>query len=252
MKKELPPLDIAMPEGYIIQRTPRIGGGIDYSILNDDPRYPLGMSEHFGGFSAFPSELNEEKLIVMQSHINPEVQRKGIARQIYKQAEKDTGKKIIPDMMLTEMSAPLHNKYGLGNEFGLSNYENVIRENLEKKAKAYNKEAAGTISREFDGISGSLVNKELPPLWPPEYSKQQYERIKRIMNSIGVDKFKSVAPTILKGIGPVAGAATAMFAPSVDAAVADIMGVEEMGISPEQTELDRKYKERIRQLSKRK
>jgi hypothetical protein len=51
----------------------------------------------------------------------------------------------------------------------------------------------------------------------------------------------------LRAVGPVVGAGLALSAPSADAAIAEALGVEELGRSEEQKLLDQKYKERIRQ-----
>lgn len=252
MDKKLPlPSPIILPDGYILERTPLLGGSVSYGIR----RYPetglIDSGTEVGRFIAHPNELNEEELITMSSDLEPEIQRKGIARQIYKQAEIDTGKKIIPDQLLSEMSAPLHRDYGLGKEFGLSKYEDIIKRGVEKRAASENERWAGKIVKQHSPWTGEVIEKVAPPVWPPQVAKDTYERIKGIMNVHGLDKFRSVIPSVLKG----AGVAGALAAPSADAAVMDAVipgGVEELGSSPEQQDLDRRYLQRIRQLSERK
>jgi|LakMenE18May11ns_1017448.scaffolds.fasta_scaffold9829030_2 hypothetical protein len=249
MKKELPPLNIEMPEGYIIDRALGYGGDkIHYDVKKFDPRYPLRLQQSLGGFTSYLSDFNPDELITMSSQIEPEAQRKGIARQIYKQAELDTGKKILPDRMLSDMSMPLHAKYGLGNEFGLSDYEEVIKRGLMKNANIYNATEAGKLAEVGSPFSGYEL-REMPPLWPEEYANKEYGKLKNLFNKIGLDKFKSIAPVL----GPAAAIAGGLGYSDLAGAATDAIipgGIEEMGVSPEQAELDRKYKERIRKFSK--
>lgn len=246
--------DLKLPEGFLVERVnPEMIDLLEYNILKYDPNYPIEHQIPYGRISAYLSEQNPEKLITMSSHLEPEIQRQGIARQLYKQAELDTGRKIIPDLMLSDKSMPLHRKYGLGNEFGLSNYEQVIKEGLTKKAEKQIMESAGkmkTIGSPYEGYE----TIEIPPEWPPEFAEKGYNKVKRIFNKIGLDDFKSVIP-FLKTAGKIAGPAAALMAPSADAAAADVLipgGLGELGVSPEQAELDRRYLERVRQLSQRK
>lgn len=243
-KRPLPsPIDL--PEGYIVKRK-FLGGpddGIEYSIRSIDPTGTIENFTDVGHITAFPSELSDE-LITMGSDLNPEVQRKGIGRSIYKQAEKDTGKKIIPDLILSDKAAPLHKKYGLGNEFGLSSYEEKIKKGLEKRANLHNKNFAGGLEEVGSPITGYSM-KEVAPLWPPEYADEEYKRIKKIMNEAhGLDKFKSIVP-FLKPIGmgltalgaagysDMAGAATDMVIPG---------GLEETYNDDKEVLQDRKYR----------
>ena len=241
--KELPlPSPIELPEGYFMARKPGFAGeGIEYSIRRLEPTGNISDSWEVGRIVANPSELSED-LIVMSSDLNPELQRKGIARSIYKQAEKDLGKKIIPDQILSDMSSPLHKKYGLGKEFGMPSYEETIRKGMEKKAVLDNISYAGKPTTQFDPISGQSFETTAAPLFPPEFAKKEYQRIKKIMNEVhGLDKFKSIAPYLLKG----AGLAGALMAPSADAAAADAVipgGVEGLGQNDSEVLRDRKYR----------
>lgn len=58
---------------------------------------------------------------------------------------------------------------------------------------------------------------------------------------------------VKRGAKPVMGAVavgSAIMAPSADAAVADVLGVETMGVPPEQAKLDKQYRERTRYLER--
>lgn len=249
------PSPIELPDGYVIKRT-FLGGpddGIEYGIRRIDPTGTIGNFTEVGKVTAFPSELSNE-LITMGSDIPEELQRKGIGRSIYKLAEKETGKKIMPDLMLSDMSAPLHKKYGLGNEFGLSSYEEKIKKGMEKRANFHNKNFAGKLEEVGSPYSGYSM-KEVEPLWPSEYADEEYKRIKKIMNEAhGLDKFKSIVP-FLKPIGvgltalgaagysDMAGAATDMVIPG---------GLEETGIADERSIPDPRYQEYIRRMQQRK
>lgn len=222
-----------LPENVILKREiqdsfdrPRI----EYTLLKEGKppvlsnKYASDFStQGLGNFIANPSAVNPEELIVMTSDLEDEVQRKGIARQIYKQAELDTGKKIIPDQMLSKMSAPLHAKYGLGKEFGLDNYEDVIKK----------------------GASKLKQNQYL------EYTQDYYDRLKKIMNAVGLDKFKSVVP-ILKPAALVAGG---IGYSDLAGAVTDVVvpgGLEETAIADERAIPDKGYQDYIKRMSQRK
>lgn len=252
--KGLPPFlsDLKIPEGYILVRTPYPDGSIDYDIRLATERNLLnGVSR--GKIYSHSSELNPEELITMTSELEPELQRKGLGRQIYKQAEIDTGKKIIPDMMLSDKSASLHSKYGLGKEFGLSSYEEAIKKGIEKKVEFDNSQTPRPKSTLWTGKM--LEDIDSPPAWPPEVAKKHYETMKKIFkDTYGMDTFKSILP-FLKTAGkigiPAAGAA---ISPSADAAVMDlipapIMG--DLGVSDEQKKLDALYLNRIKELQNR-
>jgi hypothetical protein len=222
-----------LPEDVILKREIEDSFGrprIEYTVLKDGKppllpnKYASDFSEKgLGNFIAYTSDTNPEELIVMTSDLEDEVQRKGIARKIYKQAELDTGKKILPDQILSKMSAPLHAKYGLGKEFGLENYEDVIKEGASKLT------------------SGAY----------PEYSQDYYDRVKRIMKAVGLDKFKSIVPflkpvaAVAGGIGysDIAGAATDVIIPG---------GLEETAIADERAIPDPRYQEYIKRMSQRK
>lgn len=222
-----------LPEDVILKREIEDSFGrprIEYTILkNGKPpllpsKYASDFSEKgLGNFIAHPSVTNPEELIVMTSDLEDEAQRKGIARKIYKQAELDTGKKILPDQSLSKMSAPLHAKYGLGKEFGLENYENVIKE----------------------GASKLPFNKY------PEYVQDYYDRIKRIMNAVGLDKFKSLVPFFK----PAAAVGGAISYSDIAGAVTDTVvpgGLEEAAVTDERAIPDPKYQEYIKRMSQRK
>lgn len=250
--EDLPlPSPIKLPEGYILERTPMYTGGVSYGIRKYPDTGLITSGTEMGRFTAFPNELNEDELITMSSDMEPELQRKGIGRQIYKQAEKDTGMTIIPDQILSERSSPLHRDHGLGKEFGSSNYEDIIKRGIERKAAEDNAKYAGKVTTEYSPWTGEASARVRPPEWPPEVAQKTYNKIKDKMKSYGLDKFKSVAPAILKGLG----VASALTAPSADAAAADILipgGLEEMGVSEEQKMLDQRYLQRIKSMQQRK
>jgi hypothetical protein len=251
MKKDLPPLNIKMPEGYIINRFPGYGGNsIHYDVKKFDPGYPLHLQESLGGFTSYPSEFNPDELITMSSSIDPDVQRKGIAKEIYKQAQIDTGKKILPDQMLSDMSLPLHKKHGLGKEFGLSSYEEAIKRGLMKRADVHNAKYAGTLEEVGSPFSGYEM-RETPPLWPTQYADEEYNRLKKFFNKLGLDKFKSVAPVV----GPAVGIAAGLGYSDLAGAATDAIvpgGLEELGVADERSIPDPRYQEYIRRMQQRK
>lgn len=74
------------------------------------------------------------------------------------------------------------------------------------------------------------------------------ELLGRGYKKYGSSRFKHpVTKRLLKSLGPFIATGMALSAPSADAAVADVLGVESLGVSDEQRELDRLYKQRIRQ-----
>lgn len=230
-----------MPEGYIIDRAPGYGGdAIHYDVKRFNPGYPLHLQEKLGGFTSYLSEFNPDELITMSSSIDPEIQRKGIAREIYKQAEIDTGKKIMPDLMLSDMSLPLHKKYGLGKEFGLSDYEEVIKRGLMKTADVHNQDYAGTLREVGSPFSGYEM-QETPPLWPPQFADQRYKSLKNFFKQLGLDKFKSVAPVV----GPAVGIAAGLGYSDLAGAATDAIipgGLEEIGQNDREVLSDRQYR----------
>jgi hypothetical protein len=124
---------IPVPEGYIVKRSQRGDGEVLYEFLKDNKKASdFRDLVDRGQIRSQPSEFAEDSLITMTSELEHELQRKGLARAAYKDAENVTGRKIIPDKILTSKSADLHKKYGLGNEFGLSDYEPVFKEVLEE------------------------------------------------------------------------------------------------------------------------
>ena len=248
---------IPVPEGYIVKRSRRGDGEVLYEFLKDNKKASdFRDLVDRGQIRSQPSEFAEDSLITMTSELEHELQRKGLARAAYKDAENVTGRKIIPDKILTSKSAGLHKKYGLGNEFGLSDYEPVFKEGVKDWADKHNKAYPGGVIRTVQSSTPDLyLFDEIhePPMWPEEVADIEYKKIKAIMKEYGMDKFKSIIP-LLKTLGKAVPFAGAAMAPSADAAVTDFIpgGVEELGRSEEQKDLDLKYLKRIRQLSEKK
>jgi hypothetical protein len=67
------------------------------------------------------------------------------------------------------------------------------------------------------------------------------------------EEYKSLLPRpvlkVLKSVGPIVTAASILSAPSADAAVGDLLGVEELGRDEEQKALDRRYQEILKERS---
>lgn len=239
-KKPLPiPTGIDLPENIILKKSRDTSGSLQYKFLKFNPEYPLGHQTPMGSINVYPSDISED-LIVMGGNLSPELERKGIGRQIYKMAEKDTGKKIIPDVMLSEKSTGLHKKYGLGNEFGLPSYEDTIRKGLEKKTENINK--AG-LNPAKGGIQ--FRTEEFIPKWPSQVADEEYSRFKKIMNEAhGLDKFKSIAQ-IIKPLGIGLSAAGALGYSDMAGAATDAVlpgGLEEIGQNDSEVLRDRKYR----------
>jgi len=246
------PTNINLPEGYYLKKS-KIGDLLEYNIRKFDPNYPFYLNKDMGSILSQPSPVTDD-LITMSSELNEEIQRKGVGKEIYKLAEKDTGKKIIPDFMLTQKSSGIHNKHGLGKDFGLSDYEQIIKKAAEKEAEIHNKTKAGKGIPSFSFDEGHIL-EEVPPLWPKQHAEEKYQKIKRIMEANGINKFKSILP-LLKPLGyglTVAGIAAAPnpAQAAVTEGISNIVpgGVEDLGVSDEQKSLDRQYLDRIRQLS---
>lgn len=250
-KNQLPlPTPVNLPEGYILKRS-KLGDNIDYELKKFNPELPFDHLESGGFIVASPNPSAPDDLITMTSALDPTMQRKGIGKEIYKLAERDTGKKIIPDKMLTERSSGIHQKYGLGKEFGLSDYEQILKKGYEKQADIINKRRAGNTETFFDWGAGKAITKEIPPIWPPQFADEEYSTIKKIMNSNGLDKFKSIIP-LLKPIGMGLTALGAAGYSDPAAAAADIAipgGLEELGMADERSIPDPRYQEYIRRMS---
>ena len=248
-RKPLPkPTGIDLPENIILKKS-RDTGSLNYEFFKFDPKSPLTHQTPMGSINALPSEFSED-LITMSGDLSPELEGKGIGKQIYKMAESDTGKKIMPDLMLTERSAGLHRSHGLGKDFGLSNYEDVIKKGLEKKIGDYN---TSSLAPSTSGIH--FRADEFIPEWPPQVAKEGYERAKKIMHDAhGLNKFKSIAQ-IIKPLGIGLSAAGALGYSDMAGAATDAVipgGVEELGVSDERSIPDPRYQEYIRRMSQRK
>lgn len=252
-KKPLPiPSEIDLPENVVMKKYKEIHGPVTYEFLKFDPRYPLDMQESLGTISAMPSNYSDE-LITMSGNLSPELERKGIGRQIYAMAERDTGKKVLPDTMLSEKSSGIHNKYGLGKEFGLDDYEGAIKKGIAKRTEQNNLSELAPTKQGQIRFKGST---DFIPDWPEQAAKEGYEAYIDKVKKHGVKGIKSIAP-ILKPIGMGLSAAAALGYSDIAGAATDIAtgaigGVEEMGVSDEQKMLDQRYLKRIKQMQENK
>jgi hypothetical protein len=111
-------------------------------------------------------------------HLEPEFRQRGLGEQVYKKIEELTGKKILPDTMLSDYSSALHQKKGLGKSFGKQEYEpDIIK----------------LVSDKLDQLE--IKDPELKQ----KLAKNAFENFKKKMLSVGVTDFKSVAPLLVKG-----------------------------------------------------
>lgn len=98
-----------------------------------------------------------------------------------------------------------------------------------------------------DTIDDSYLKKQMAETHLKERGYEQYYTKRTAKNPESKLAFKHpLLKKTLKSLGPIIGAGMALTAPSADAAVADMLGVESMGVSPEQADLDKQYKQRIR------
>jgi hypothetical protein len=111
-------------------------------------------------------------------NLEPEFRQRGLGEQAYKKIEELTGKKILPDTVLSEYSSALHQKKGLGKSFGKQEYGLDIIKLVTDKLEQL-------------GIKDPEIKQKL--------AKKAFDNFKKKMMSMGVTDFKSVAPILLKG-----------------------------------------------------
>jgi hypothetical protein len=133
-----------------------------------------------------------------------------------------------------------------------SRYWAVVKEHAERTGKPMpsenpfyqklNKERAENMREIEKGFYDGLHSKGPDYVYRETKSPLEQEILKP-------DLPKTSKLRLLKHLGPVVGIWAALSAPSADAAVADMMGVESLGVSDEQKALDKRYQEILRERS---
>lgn len=184
--------------------------------LNEYNYQVRNKGELIGEFNFSPSEYNEQKLIVGSPYVNENFQQRGIATEMYKMAEKDSGKKIIPDNVLRDEGLALHESRGLGKKFGMSDYSQDVIDGLKTKAIKLNNPA------------------------PDNFARKGYKELVESMRDRGLSKFKAI-PFVGPVIGAGLTAAAALSTPDASAAVGDAIvpgGLESLGPSEEDAAIE--------------
>lgn len=136
-----------------------------------------------------------EHITMDYPNLEPEYRKRGLGEQAYKKVEEITGKKILPDTILTAHSSTLHEKKGLGKSFGKKEYgPGIIQQVVEQLKKL--------------GIDDPEVTEKL--------SKSAFKQLQESIIDMGVTDFKSIAP-ILGKVG--AAAAGGLASAGAEAAV---------------------------------
>jgi hypothetical protein len=168
-----------------------------------------------GGYVELPDFITMDMPYLEQPY-----RRRGIGEQMYKKIEEATGKKILPDVDLSDYSAALHSKKGMGKSFGKAEYGPDIIKSLTEK-----------------------LNK-LGLAEPEKAAKKAFEAMKKTIKEKGVSEFKSVAPMLVKGAGAVATGGLSLLAEAADA--------EEEGSKLEEEAMQREFAQRQREDKMRK
>lgn len=144
-----------------------------------------GTDQWIGNFQARPARIyipetkryvEIPEFITMDApYLEHPYRRRGLGEQMYKKMEEYTGKKLMPDVELTDYSAALHTKKGLGKSFGKAEYKDDIIKSLVKS-----------------------LNK-LGLAEPEKIAEKAYTKLRDTIRSKGVKEFKSVAPLLVKG-----------------------------------------------------
>lgn len=139
--------------------------------------------------------LLPENITMDYPNLDPEYRKRGLGEQVYKKVEELTGKKILPDSILSDYSSSLHEKKGLGKSFGQKEYgPDIIRQVSQQLNKL--------------GINDLELNEKL--------SKGAFNRLKELIVDMGVPSFKSVAPVLGKVGAAAAGGALSLAAEAAD------------------------------------
>lgn len=161
------------------------GGGI--SLIDKETGETIGRFPYRNSRIDVPElyEYIKKESVALPEHITmdypkleKQYRKRGLGEQAYKKIEEITGKKILPDTILSSGSSALHQNKGLGKSFGKQEYgPDIIR----------------------------LVNAQLRKLGfeDPEIierlSKNAFKTLKNTIVDAGVTDFKSVAPLLVKG-----------------------------------------------------
>lgn len=175
---------------------------LDDVRIEEDPKYNSfnvfnkETGEWMGNFTHRPARIEvpeaksyvdvPEFITMDMPHLESKYRRRGIGEQMYKKIEQATGKKIIPDFDLSEYSAALHSKKGLGKSFGMSEYEGDFLKALTNRLKSL-----------------SIAD-------PESTAKKAFSAMKEKIQSKGVPGFKSIAPLAGGVVGTALTAADAM------------------------------------------
>lgn len=203
---------------------PRVLGSadLDRNIIRLNP---VGFSE-LGKESLIAHELRHLKEGPRDIRENPFFWDKSVRKALYTEVP-DTGNPLL-DLQLALHKSITSKEADLKEQGKSLNYYQKIKDRLFPNDKLkYQVDALDA----YDFLEKGHFSKP--------FMKENLERVAKKLPIIGT------AATIAGGLGysDLAGAATDAIIPG---------GIEEMGVSPEQAELDRKYKEKIRKFSKRK
>jgi hypothetical protein len=202
----------------------------------EDPEYQSfninkkGTDQWIGNFGYRPARIDvpetggyvelPEFITMDMPYLEQPYRRRGIGEQMYRKIEEATGKKIIPDTELSDYSAALHAKKGMGKSFGKKEYGSDILKSLVQS-----------------------LNK-LGLAEPEKVAKKAYDAMKEKIQSKGVSEFKSILPLLGKGAAAAAGGFASLAAEAADS--------EEEGSKLEEDAMLREREEKMRRDNLRK
>lgn len=169
-----------------------------------------------GGYVQLPEFITMDMPYLEQPY-----RRRGIGEQMYKKIEEATGKKILPDVELSDYSSALHAKKGMGKSFGQKEYGPDIIKSLTEK-----------------------LNK-LGLAEPEKIAKKAFENMKEKIKEKGLTEFKSIAPLAVKGAGATATGLASLAAEAADAEE-EGSALEEAAMLREREEMQRR--EQLRKM----
>lgn len=187
-----------------------------------------GTDEWIGNFQARPARIEVPEtggyvelpdfITMDMPYLEQPYRRRGLGEQMYKKIEEATGKKIMPDTELSDYSAALHTKKGMGKSFGQKEYGPDILKSLTQS-----------------------LNK-LGLAEPEKVAKKAFDAMKEKIQSKGVPEFKSILPLLGKGV---AAGATGLASLASEAADTEEEGSADMEKLMKLQEQDDKFRKSI-------
>lgn len=157
----------------ILQELLNEGIGVDVHESDDSLQYQVydkNLPPDMREYGHIPIEKNTgyyqnvKALEPYSSGVPKSLQGKKIATRLYQDAEQRTGGKIVPDSSQTRGGYELHDRYGYGKEFGLSDEElDSMLTPTEKSMRGERKAQLGkgieSLASDFENLPASSVDR---------------------------------------------------------------------------------------------